>query len=168
MISCWPMMSLPSSEMICCLPAFILSANAMSSADSIRTVTFWVAVSTVPSLASARWPMTPCHGRWLDDDSRSRQSPSPAIRPLRAHQSEQQEEDDRHVPQLFVFDDRNAVAAVCDGVDELRRVARPEEAPVGLVGDPFEKRRAHGGIEVLRVARRDAETGAARSHVLRL
>src|SRR5580692_3304636 len=166
MMSCCPTMSLPSSEMICCLPAFILSASAMSSADSIRTVTFWVAVSTAPSLASARWPMTPCHGRLphdaataaakVDDDSWSRQSSPPPIRPLRAHQAEQQHEDDRHVPQLFVLDDSDPVAAVRDGVHELRRIARPEKAPVGLVGDPLEERRAHGGIEVLGVARRDA------------
>ena len=96
-------------------------------------------------------------------------APHAAIAPLRAHERDEQQEDDRHVPQIALFDDRDAAAAVADRFGQRRGVGRREEAAAGVFRNALEQRRAHGGVEVFGVAGRRTQVhgvGAERRRAL--
>src|SRR5438552_1036408 len=66
--------------------------------------------------------------RPLRSDRRSRQASHAAVSPLRRDEADQRKEERRHVPQLALFDDCDAAAAVTDRLRERRGVGRREEA----------------------------------------
>src|SRR5262245_13335876 len=82
---------------------------------------------------------------------RSGQPPRSPEHPFPAHQAEEEHQHDRHVPELFLFYDRDALPAERNRLDEPARLVRPEEPTLGLLCDPPQERRAHGGVEVLSI-----------------
>ena len=85
-----------------------------------------------------------------------------AITPLREHDAQEQEQHDRHVPQVAFFDRRDAAAGVFHVIgkrrDRLRRVIHA----AGFFGDAAQQRRAHRRVEIFAVARRHAHVADVR------
>jgi hypothetical protein len=52
--------------------------------------------------------------------------------PTGGDQADEREEQRRHIPQLALFDDRDAAAAVADRLGQRRDVGRREEAAAGV------------------------------------
>src|SRR4029077_294419 len=90
----------------------------------------------------------------------SREAPHAAVSPLGRDEADEREEERGHVPQLALLDDGDAAPAVADRLGQRRRVRRREEAAAGVLRNALQQRRAHRGVEVLRVAPR---TGASNS-----
>src|SRR5438309_8777521 len=86
----------------------------------------------------------------------SREASHAAEAPLGGDEADQHKEERRHVPQFALLDDGDAAAAVADGLRQRRDGDRGEETAAGVLGDALQQRRAHAGVEVLRVARRNA------------
>jgi hypothetical protein len=60
---------------------------------------------------------------------------------------------------VALFDRGDAAASVFQIFPEPRRGGRRIEPAAGFIGNPAQRRRVHGGVEVLGVARRGAEMG---------
>src|SRR5690606_1117243 len=63
------------------------------------------------------------------------------------------------------FHDGDATTAVADRIGEQRGIAGMEEAATRLLREPAQQWQSHRGIEVLRIARSDAERRRPASHV---
>src|SRR5687767_10048783 len=88
-----------------------------------------------------------------------RQADDTPVPPLRAEQADEQQQDDRHVPEIVLFDGGDTASRVAQVVGERRRARRRVEASAGLVSDPAQRAGVHGRVEILRVAGRGAEMG---------
>src|SRR6185436_7462529 len=72
-----------------------------------------------------------------------------SIRPLGTHERYEQEEEERHIPEVELIHDRHAVLRHREILDQRRNTIGSVELPARLVGDALEQRRAHLGVYVL-------------------